>query len=67
MSTTTYSVPGISCGHCKASIEGSVSGVDGVDKVEVNLDSKTVLVEGNAVDAAIRAAIDSAGYDVVDA
>ncbi|MFQ5556220.1 MAG: heavy metal translocating P-type ATPase, partial [Acidimicrobiales bacterium] len=66
-STLTYSVPGISCGHCKMSIEGSVSGVDGVDRVEVDIDSKTVLVEGSAADAAVRAAIDEAGYEVVDA
>ncbi len=66
MSTVTYSVPGISCGHCKMSIEGKVSGVDGVDKVEVDIGTKTVLVEGSAADAAIRAAIDEAGYDVVD-
>jgi len=67
MSTLTYSVPGISCGHCKMSIEGSVSKVEGVDKVEVDIDAKSVLVEGTAPDQAIRAAIDDAGYDVVDA
>ncbi len=67
MSTFTYSVPSISCGHCKASIEGGVSGVAGVDKVEVDIDSKSVLVEGSASDEAIRAAIDVAGYDIVDA
>jgi len=67
MSTLTYSVPGISCGHCKMSIEGSVSKVAGVDKVEVDIDAKSVQVEGSASDEAIRAAIDDAGYDVVDA
>jgi len=67
MSTLTYSVPSISCGHCKMSIEGSVSKVDGVDKVEVDIDAKSVQVDGTASDEAIRAAIDDAGYDVVDA
>lgn len=67
MTSTTYSVPAISCGHCKMSIEGSVSKVAGVDKVDVDIAAKSVLVEGTAADASIRAAIDEAGYDVVDA
>lgn len=62
--TTTYDVPGISCGHCKAAIEGEVSGVDGVDRVTVDVDARTVTVEGGADDAAVRAAIEEAGYEV---
>jgi copper ion binding protein len=60
----TYSVPGISCGHCKTAIEGEVSKVVGVTAVTVDIEHKTVNVEGSADDAAIRAAIDDAGYDV---
>ncbi len=64
MSTThTYSVPGISCGHCKSAIEGEVSAVAAVDSVEVDIDAKSVTVIGGD-DAAIRAAIDDAGYEV---
>ena len=59
-----YSVPGISCGHCKAAIEGEVGKLDGVTSVEVIIEDKTVLVDGDATDDAIRAAIDEAGYDV---
>ncbi len=64
MTTRTYAVPGISCGHCKAAIETAVGGVSGVEVVEVVVDAKTVRVEGDAPDGAIRAAIDEAGYDV---
>jgi copper chaperone len=64
MSTVVYEVPGISCGHCKAAIEGEVGKVDGVDAVEVSIDDKTVTVSGSASDEAVRAAIDEAGYDV---
>ncbi|MCU0270161.1 MAG: cation transporter [Acidimicrobiales bacterium] len=64
MTTRVYSVPGISCGHCKAAIEGEVSGVDGVAAVEVDVDARTVRVEGDAGDDAVRAAIDEAGYEV---
>ena len=62
----TYSVPGISCGHCKTAIEGEVGKVVGVDSVSVDIDAKTVLVvlADNVTDDDIRAAIDEAGYDV---
>ena len=59
----TYSVPGMSCDHCKRSIEAEVSAVDGVVTVDVDLDAKIVTVDGGD-DAAIRLAIDAAGYDV---
>lgn len=62
----TYSVPGISCGHCKTAIEGEVAKVAGVTAVTVDIEAKTVQVDGTADDAAIRAAIDNAGYDVAD-
>jgi copper chaperone CopZ len=64
MSTThTYSVPGISCDHCKRAIETEVSGVAAVESVAVDVDAKLVTVVGGD-DAAIRAAIDDAGYDI---
>lgn len=59
-----YSVPGISCGHCKAAVEDEVGRVPGVDRVEVDVEAKTVRVEGTASDAEVRAAIDEAGYDI---
>lgn len=61
--TWTYSVPGISCDHCKHAIEGQVSAVADVTSVDVDIDAKAVTVIGGD-DAAIRAAIDDAGYDV---
>ena len=64
MTTRTFSVPSISCGHCKAAIEGEVRQVDGVARVEVDIEAKTVAVEGSASDEAIVAAIDEAGYEV---
>jgi copper chaperone len=60
----TYDVPGISCGHCKAAIEGEVAKVDGVARVTVSVEDRTVEVDGDADDAAIVAAIDEAGYEV---
>lgn len=60
----TYSVPGISCDHCKHAIESAVGDLGDVDRVEVDVAAKQVRVTGAAADDAIRAAIDEAGYDV---
>ena len=65
MQTLTYSVPGISCGHCRVAITGEVTQVAGVSAVDVDLESKVVTVTGAGVDdAAVRDAIDEAGYDI---
>ena len=62
---TTYSVPGISCGHCRMALTGEVTKVAGVSAVDVDLEAKTVTVQGVGFnDAAVRDAIDEAGYDI---
>ncbi len=62
-SITTYSVPEISCGHCKSTIEAAVSGLGDVRHVEVDIDAKTVTVDGGQREAIVTA-IEDAGYDV---
>lgn len=64
MTTATYDVPDISCDHCVAAITGAVSPLEGVDAVDVSVDAKTVTVTGEFDDAAVRSAIDDAGYDI---
>ena len=62
--TKTYTVPGIHCGHCAASIREEVSAIDGVRAVDVDLDTKAVTVRGEALsDKALRQAIEEAGYE----
>lgn len=63
---TTLSVPDISCGHCKMSIEGAVKELDGISKVEVHIDTKTVDVDfADPADlAGIISAIEEQGYSV---
>jgi len=61
--TRTYSVPGMTCDHCKQSIEKGILPLNGVEGVQIDLDSKQVTVTGGD-DTAIVAAIDSAGYAV---
>ena len=64
MTTRTYSVPGISCGHCKAAIEGELAPLDGVDSALVDIDAKTVIVIGEITEVDVRSAVDEAGYEV---
>ncbi len=65
MSSVTFSVPDISCAHCKSAIEGEVAQVAGVASVDVDIEAKTVTVVGEPLDeTAIVAAIDEAGYEV---
>lgn len=64
MTTRTYDIPGISCGHCKSAIEGAVATVAAVESVTVDIEARTATVVGEADDAAVRAAVDDAGYDV---
>ena len=62
--TVTYSVPAIHCAHCAMSIREEVGEVEGVEDIDVDLDSKVVTIRGRALDdAALRAAIVEAGYE----
>lgn len=64
MSTITYTVPDMSCGHCKQAVTEELSKVEGVASVDVDLDTKLVVVRGEGLyDAALRTAIDEAGYE----
>jgi copper chaperone len=63
MAETTYTVPGISCGHCKSAIETEVGALDGIESVVVDIDAKRVAVVGSASDEAVRSAIVEAGYE----
>jgi copper chaperone len=61
--TVTYTVPAIHCAHCAMSIREEVTEVEGVEDVAVDLESKRVIVTGSDLDdAALRAAIEEAGY-----
>ncbi len=63
--TITYTVPGMSCNHCKMAVTDELSSVVGVESVAVDLETKLVEVSGEGLDdAALRAAIDEAGYEV---
>jgi copper chaperone len=67
MKQITLSVPDISCGHCKSSIEGAVASLGGVARAEVSVSKRTVDVEYDPAQvdlAAIVSAIDDQGFEV---
>jgi len=67
MTSKTLSVPDISCGHCKMSIEGALNELGGVTTAEVHIDPRTVDVtwDEDAVRLeAIIDAIEEQGYEV---
>ena len=58
-----YRVPEMSCEHCRRAIVGALSAVVGVERVDVDLETKAVLVHGGPLnDAELRAAISEVGY-----
>lgn len=63
MESRKYQVKGMNCGHCKASVEKAVSAVAGVESVVADLGSGTALVVGDADPAAVRRAIELAGFE----
>ena len=64
MKTTTLHIDGMSCGHCERAVSEELGQVEGVDSVEVDLDTKRVTVRGRRLeDASLRAAIEEAGYE----
>ena len=64
MSEITYTVTGMHCDHCERAVSAELSGVAGVESVDVSLDTKLVTVRGSDLaDAALRAAIEEAGYE----
>ncbi|MGB8406183.1 MAG: cation transporter [Mycobacterium sp.] len=63
--TEVLEVQGMSCGHCVSAITAAVEPLAGVTAVEVDLKAGTVRVDGEPDRATVAAAIEDAGYDVV--
>ena len=64
MNTTTWTVTGMTCGHCVASVTEELLEVDGVESVDVDLPTGAVTVTsaGPVARGDIAAAVDEAGY-----
>jgi copper chaperone len=69
MSTTAYTVTGMTCAHCVAAVTEEVGAVPGVTGVQVDLATGALTVTSEAAvdDDAVAAAVDEAGYRLVGA
>lgn len=67
MVTETYTVRGMTCGHCAAAVTEEVTNIPGVHDVEVDVASGLVKVSSaDPLDAAqVGVAVDEAGYELV--
>jgi copper chaperone CopZ len=64
--TTTFKVTGMTCGHCEGAVREEISALEGVTAVEASAESGLVTVTSAAEpdEAAVRAAVDEAGYEL---
>jgi copper ion binding protein len=66
MGALRFSVPGMTCDHCVAAVRAEIQRLPGVQSVDIDLESRAVVVTGTDVDGeAVAAAIDEAGYEAV--
>ena len=67
MTTATYTVSGMTCGHCVKAVTTEVARIEGVNAVDVDLDSGRVTVTSDrpVEQAELKAAVDEAGYELV--
>ena len=59
-----YSIEGVKCGGCVAAVKEKLSKLDNVDNVEVNIQEKTVVVEGVASKEVLQAALAGTNYKI---
>ena len=66
MTTTTVTVTGMSCGHCATSVREELTEIPGVHAVNVDVVSGSVTIDSDSAleSAAIRAAVEDAGYQL---
>jgi copper chaperone CopZ len=63
----TYTVQGMTCGHCVASVTEEVQEIPGVESVDVVLETGALTVTSSQPldDSAVRSAVEEAGYQLV--
>ena len=66
MTTASYDVKGMTCGHCVSAVSGELTKLDGVQTVDVELETGKVTVTSDRPldDADVREAVDEAGYEL---
>lgn len=60
-----YSIEGVKCGGCVVTVKERLSKLDNVDNVEVNIQDKNIVVEGNASKEDLQAALVDTNFKIV--
>jgi copper ion binding protein len=68
MTTSTYTVVGMTCQHCVTAVTEEVTQVPGVTDLDVDLSTGRLTVNSDTAvdDDAVRAAVEEAGYEIAD-
>jgi copper chaperone len=65
--TRSYTVQGMTCDHCVASVSEEVGEIPGINNVDIELATGRLVVRGrNVSDAEVRAAVEEAGYRLAE-
>lgn len=59
-----YSIEGVKCGGCVATVKERLSKLDNVDNIEVNIQEKTVVVEGEVSKEDLQAALEGTNFKI---
>ena len=59
-----YSIEGVKCGGCVATVKERLSKLDNVDNIEVNIQEKTVVVEGKVSKEDLQAALEGTNFKI---
>ena len=60
-----YSIEGVKCGGCVAAVKEKLSKLDNVDNIEINIQEKTVVVEGEVSKEDLQAALVETNFKIV--
>lgn len=63
-STKTYTIEGMNCNHCAANVQKAIESVEGVEKVEVSLQTKSATIEGSYNEQEVKKAVESLGFKI---
>lgn len=59
-----YSIEGVKCGGCVATVKEKLSKLDNVDNIEINIQEKTVVVEGEVSKEDLQAALEGTNFKI---
>ncbi|MCF0198860.1 MAG: SO_0444 family Cu/Zn efflux transporter [Bacteroidaceae bacterium] len=61
--SAVYSIQGMNCSHCAATVEQAIAALPGVERVTVSLGGKSAEVEGDVEESAVRKAVENVGFN----